>query len=76
MNTGEKIKYYREKKGLTQSALSRKICCYPSTISMWEKGRYVPTIETISRMAKILEINPILLLPDWFINEVSSYGTP
>jgi transcriptional regulator with XRE-family HTH domain len=40
--TGEKIKLYRKKRGLSQQALAKELGCRQQTVSEWETGIYEP----------------------------------
>ncbi len=53
---GEILKGARETKGLSQEELAKKIFSTRQSISNWETGKKVPTLENIKRLAEILEI--------------------
>jgi transcriptional regulator with XRE-family HTH domain len=79
MQVGERIRAAREKRGLTQAELASWLAADPNTrrsrrrkpvkqlISHWENGRSEPTAWDLSRVAKILEVDPnhLLLGTDW-----------
>lgn len=46
------------------------------TIAQWENGFREPKFVSIVKIAHALEINPMELMPDWFIEEVNTYATP
>jgi len=52
--TGDKIKYYREKKGLSQRELSNIIGVSPSVVSVHERGICNPISARIKQYADIL----------------------
>ena len=57
MSLGENIKLYRKKQKLTQVDLANKAGISRTYLSDLENGRYMPSIETISNIAKILNID-------------------
>lgn len=71
METGEKIRKARKSKGLTQKQLGDLVGVPDSTIRKYESGSIVPKLITIAQFARALKINPMDLLPDWFIDEVN-----
>ena len=67
METNKKIRNARRNAKLTQEELGKKCgMCY-SHISAYERGRRIPTLSTISRIAKALNVSPMSLLPDSFL---------
>lgn len=54
---GRKIKKARCSKKLTQEDLANKVGISRTYLSDVENGRYMPSIETISNIAKILNID-------------------
>ncbi|MHB8127046.1 MAG: helix-turn-helix domain-containing protein [Desulfitobacteriaceae bacterium] len=56
------IKYYRKLKNLTQEILAEKLEVTPNYISYLERGTKVPSIELLTKIADIFEINPAILL--------------
>ena len=53
MTFGEKVKYLRKKKHLTQENLAENVGVHPNTVSQWEHG-------VIPRMSKVIEVANIL----------------
>ena len=45
-------------------------------IGQCESGERNPKLENIVKLSSVLIINPMELLPDWFLDEVSKYETP
>jgi len=58
MNTGEKIKQAREKAGMTQAELAKKLNVTQAMISAYEKNKRNPKPETIKKIADALQIYP------------------
>lgn len=56
MNLGEKINYYRKQKGLMQSELGAQLFVTRQTVSLWEKGQTLPSLDNIVRLAEIFGI--------------------
>jgi transcriptional regulator with XRE-family HTH domain len=63
MNLGENIKRLRKEKGWSQTQLAKKVGCHLSNITRIETGKYVPALETVTQIAKILDV-PI----DYLVN--------
>ena len=53
---GERIRNYRTKKGLSQAQLAERANCHPSFICNVERGEKVPTIDTIFKICKALDL--------------------
>lgn len=52
---GKKIKLARVEQDLTQSQLAKKIKAKQKSISRYETGASMPTIETLVKIAKVLK---------------------
>ena len=63
MSVGEKIKFYREKKGLTQEQLGSLINVKGATITRYEKNDRQPKIEQLTKIATALDVKINELLP-------------
>ena len=63
MTTGDRIKYYRELRGLTMEQLARLVGVQNSAINKYEKGvvTNIP-IERVKKIAGALEVSPRDLL--------------
>lgn len=61
-NLGLKIKELRKRKGLTQEELAELIQMEQNSISVMESGRNFPTLGTLEKIAKVLDVN----LSDFF----------
>lgn len=58
MKVHQKVKFFREEKGLTQENIAAQLGIDQSQYSRREKGQVPFTGEEIGRISKILEINP------------------
>ena len=47
MNIGEKIQIFRKSKGMSQEDLAHKLLVSRQTVSLWETGRTLPTIDNL-----------------------------
>lgn len=54
--TAEKIRYYRRQKGLSQEELALKANLNPAFFGQVERGLKCPTVDTLNKVAKALEI--------------------
>ena len=60
---GERLKYYRKKKGLSrQDMVDRLDISRASTFGLYEQGRVQPTLEGLKKIAEILEVSVDTLL--------------
>lgn len=55
------LRRHRLAKGLTQTALAKKLGVAPSSVSQWESGIFVPHARMIPLLARILEIDALTL---------------
>lgn len=62
MSIGENIREARGRKGLTQKQLGERCGMADSAIRRCESDRGNPTIETVKRIAKALEVDPFSLM--------------
>lgn len=63
MEMGEKIKFYREKRGLTLEELGSKVGVSKSTVLKWETGSIANMKrDKISKVARALGISPAFLM--------------
>ena len=58
----EKIKILREKSGMTQSELARKLGITRSGVNAWEMGISAPSTQYIMKLAEIFKISTDYLL--------------
>lgn len=61
---GPRLKQFRQKRQLTQTALADKLHVSRQTISSWETGRNQPDISTITQLASLYAIPVDTLLHD------------
>lgn len=62
---GERIKFYRKEKGLTQKELAEKANLSRSHIASIEGNQYTPSLTTLIEIAKALGIDSALLVSDF-----------
>lgn len=65
---GERLKMFREQRGLTQEQLAEKIGVAKSTVTGYEKGNRTPDVAKIKKLAAALEVSGDELLD-------TGYGT-
>ena len=53
MNIANKLQEKRRKAGITQKQAADAIGVQQSTISMWESGNSVPTVQTLLKAAEV-----------------------
>ncbi len=56
---GKRIKLLRKIRGLTQEQLSEMVELEPASLSSIEVGRAFPSLVTLERLAKALEVEPV-----------------
>jgi DNA-binding XRE family transcriptional regulator len=60
--TGRKVRQLRVAAGLTQTALAKRSGMDRTHLSRLESGRLIPTVPTLKRLAKTLQVTPRSLL--------------
>lgn len=70
MSISENIKFYRNKRGLTQQELANKIGKSINSVKKYESGYTNPPIDVINKISAALEINVIYLLEDNTTNKI------
>ena len=50
------LKNLRKQKGMSQDALAAELNVVRQTVSKWEKGLSVPDVETLHKIAEVLEV--------------------
>lgn len=60
--TATKIAEIRRERKLSQEKLAKLMSCTKQTISNYERGIRKPDIETLKRIARVLDVNPSVLL--------------
>ena len=61
---GKKVQHYREKQGLTQEQLAEKIEMSQNFISALERGKKLPSFDTLIRIIDELDVTADNLLED------------
>ena len=56
---GKRMKYLREKLGMTQQELADKMGIHQVNVANYERGIRKPNEENMLKLAKILKVNPI-----------------
>ncbi len=64
MTFGQQIKKWRKARGLKQKDLSRLLCVSPSTISNYENDVHMPPLDTLRRLAAVLQVPLSCLLEE------------
>lgn len=54
MTLGERIVFYREKKGLTQKALAAQMGITATRLNYWEKDKREPDVAMINKLCEVL----------------------
>lgn len=78
MNLGEKIRFLRAEKNMTQSELASVVFVSVTLVSKWENGARRPDYPTLQRLAKALsvDINLIFDKENSVIAELSECAPP
>ncbi len=58
----ENLRYYREKRDMTQTDLAKKLSVTKQTVSSWETAIRYPQLDTIYDIARVLGIDVVLLV--------------
>lgn len=61
MTVGERIKQCRTQKGMTQKELAHELKIAYQNISRYESGKVTPKPDTLKRIAKALDVDPLYL---------------
>jgi transcriptional regulator with XRE-family HTH domain len=67
METGRKIRNARRDAMMSQNELAIKCDMHNTHISAYERGVRIPKLDTIVTIAKALNVSPMSLLPDSFL---------
>ncbi|MFN3534023.1 MAG: cupin domain-containing protein [Desulfatiglandales bacterium] len=65
---GEKIKGFRERKGLSIRQLAEEAGCSPSLVSQLENNKVDPSISTLKKIARALGVNIVDFFMDEYLN--------
>jgi len=69
-----RIREYRLKAGLSQARLAKLLGRHPDTISDWERGKALPSVPVLFRMAKTLATLAEALYIDYYITRPDEGG--
>lgn len=64
MVVSEKIQFYRKRAGLSQEELARILFVSRQTVSLWETGQTLPTIDNLIRLREIFGVSLDAILCD------------
>lgn len=64
MTLGERIKYYRREKGLTQRELAKELGLALGTIQQYELNKRTPKMKRIEDIAAVLDVNTVSLIQE------------
>lgn len=64
MTLGEKIRYARKRRGLSQGQLAQKMCVSRSAIAKWETNKGMPDVENLKILSRLLSVSVDSLLDD------------
>ena len=64
MTVGERIQHYRKSLGMSQDELGQKLNVSRQTISLWETGQTLPTIDNLILLKEIFSVTVDELLSD------------
>ncbi len=64
MTIGERIKYYRMEKGITQERLANELYISNQAVSKWERNASLPDVSLIAKIASILGVSCDALFVD------------
>lgn len=62
MNVADRIRYLRDKHGMTQTDLARKLGISRSAVNLWEMSISMPSLSNIVEMTKIFQVTTDYLL--------------
>jgi transcriptional regulator with XRE-family HTH domain len=68
---GGRLRSAREMRGLTQSAVARKMDVARRTMSRWEKGETEPSLSEVDSLSRLLRVST-----DYLIREVDDDPAP
>lgn len=69
---GNRIKYFRRLRDMSQEELALRANLNPAYFGQVERGLKCPTIDTLCKVAKALEVSPAELLQTGFTGEQAS----
>ena len=69
MTVGENIKRIRNEKAMTQKELGEKLGVSQIRVAQYENGNRAPKLETIDKIAKVLEVSLVSIVDDFELTE-------
>lgn len=76
MTFGEKLKEARQKAGLSQEELSKRMCVSRSAVAKWETDKGLPDVDNLKAIAKLLDVSVDYLLDDESVLDLSVVREP
>lgn len=64
MTIGEKIKYLRGQKGITQTEFARLTGIHQVSLSKYEKGKMIPRPDQLKKIVEALGVSPMIFFDD------------
>lgn len=58
---GPALRWLRERRGLSLAEVARRADLAPSSLSRFERGKRQPTLDTLGRVLRVLQADPIQL---------------
>jgi putative transcriptional regulator len=65
VDLGQKLRQYREERGITQRMLADAIGCTQGAVGLWEGGHKVPSIRNRLLIAEVLGLRPADIMPEF-----------
>ncbi len=62
LKTAERIQYLREKHGMTQAALAKKLGISRNSVNLWEMSLTNPSVANVVEMTKIFHVSADYIL--------------
>jgi transcriptional regulator with XRE-family HTH domain len=59
---GDRLRHWREKRGLTQAEVGKLTGLHRNTVARFERGILNPSVQTLARLARALEVSSDVLL--------------
>lgn len=60
---GQRIKFFRDQKGMSQRALARAVYTTQPTIARWENDQFRPAKQAQALLADVLDVPRLVLFP-------------
>lgn len=59
---GDRLKNARLNKGLKQADVAERLGCAATSLTNWESGKIMPSMDVLSRLCAVYEVSPLSLL--------------